>query len=189
MVANGTIVHGGRTYRVVDAPAYRDRNWGAFRFGELAWDWGYALADDPENPLAVVFARLMDATRTRLVQQEVLVWSGESFLASFRGAEVEFAPSGAARGPFPTIPAALALCRPGHASDVPERLAVTAASARGAIRVELERMATARIIVPNDVGAGTAVLYESLGRIAVTGRADGCAIELAGRGFLECVHA
>jgi len=189
MVANGTITYAGRRHAVVDAPAYRDRNWGALRFGDVAWDWGYALADDPGSPFAIVFARLLDAARTRVVEQELLIWSGATLLASFRGAELEVVATGAARGPFPTVPAALALCRPGHASDVPEQLAITAASARGTIRVAFERLATARIVVPDDAGVGTTAIYESLGRIAVSGSADGCAVALTGRGFLECVHA
>ena len=189
LIANGTITHAGRTYAVVDAPAYRDRSWGVARFGQVAWDWGYALSDDLANPIAVVFARLMDASRTQLLQQEVLVWSGLGLLSSFGGAEVELSSSGRARGPFPTVPAALALCRPGHASDVPERLVGVARSARGELRLEFERAATARIIAPNDEGVGTTASFASLGRIRVTGRVEGHAIELAGRGFLESVHA
>jgi hypothetical protein len=189
LVASGTIEHAGRTHALVDAPAYRDRNWGSFRFGDVAWDWGYVTAPASGPPCALAFARLMDASRTRVIEQQLLVWWGPRLLASFRDREVGFASAGAFDGALPTLPPALALCRPGRATDVPERVTVTGASSRGRVELRFTRAATARILVPNESRLGTTAIYESFGDVAVAGRADGQDLALAGRGFFECVHA
>lgn len=189
LLASGTIWHRGHAHEIVDAPAYRDRNWGAFDFGGVAWDWGYVLPDNRDCELAVVFARMLDVSRTRVFDQHALVWTGRSLLGSFRGGEITFVPDGRASGPFPTVPAVLALCRPGHASDIPQRLVVAAASARGRLAVEFTRTATARVLVPSDAGLGTTAIHESLGRAYARGHIDGQPIELTGHGFVEAVHA
>jgi hypothetical protein len=189
LLASGKIAYRGSAYEIRDAPAYRDRNWGVFEFGGVVWDWGYVLPDRPDCELAVVFARMLDVSRTRVFDQHALVWAGRSLLGSFRGDEIAFAPDGRASGPFPTVPAVLALCRPGHASDIPQRLTVAAASARGRLTVEFTRAATARVVVPNDAGLGTTAIHESLGRAHARGHVDGVPIELTGHGFVEAVHA
>jgi hypothetical protein len=189
LAAHGTIEYAGRTYPLAGSPAYRDRNWGIFRFGEVAWDWGYVLPDDRTCPFAVVFARLLDRTRTQILDQGLLVWSGEELLSSFWTAHLALAANGRATGPFTTVPSALALCRPGVASDVPEQLRATAASSRGELVLEFTRAATARVLIPDDRGIGVTAIYESLGRVAVTGCIDGEVVRIAGHGFVETVHA
>lgn len=189
LVATGTIEHAGRRFTVAGAPAYRDRNWGAFRFGEVAWDWGHAAAPAGGPPCAIAFARVMDAARTRVVAQQLLVWWGDRLLASFRDRELDVATAGAFDGAMPTLPPALALCRPGRATGVPERVTVTAASSRGRVEVGFTRTATARILVPNESRLGTTAIHESFGDVALTGRAEGQDLALAGRGVFECVHA
>lgn len=187
--ATGAIEHAGRVHAVVDAPAYRDRNWGSFCFGDVAWDWGYAAAPAGGPPGAIAFARLLDAARSRVIEQHVLVWWGDRLLASFRDREVALAGDGAVTGALPTVPPALALCRPGRATGLPEVVTVTGASSRGRIALRFTRRATARVLVPNDARPGTTVLYESFGEVAATGRVDGEDIALAGTGLFECVHA
>jgi hypothetical protein len=189
MVATGTIEVAGRTQALLDAPAYRDRNWGTSCFGDMAWDWGYATAPRGGPPCAIAFARTMDASRTRVIEQQVLVWWGGALLASFRDREVELACSGAFDGPLLTIPPALALCRPGRATGVPRTVTVVGASPRGRLELRFDRAATARIIVPSEVRLGTSAIYESLGDVAVTGSVDGQDLAFTGRGLFECVHA
>jgi len=188
LTATGEIEYAGRRHAIRDAPAYRDRNWGSFRFGDMAWDWGYAAAPAGGPPCALAFARLMDASRSRVIEQHLLVWWAGALLASFRDREVAYALDGAYTGALPTLPAALALCRPGHATDVPEVVTVTAASSRGRVALRFTRAATARVVVPNESRLGTTAIYESFGAIAATGRVDGQDIELTGRGLFECVH-
>lgn len=188
LVATGTIELAGRTHAVTGAPAYRDRNWGSFRFGDVSWDWGYAAAVGGP-PCAVVFARFLSAGRTRVAEQAILVWWRDRLLASFRGREVGFASAGAYSGPLVTLPPALALCRPGRATAVPETVTVTGRSARGDIELRFVRGSTARIIAPNDARLGTTAIYESSGAVRVTGRIEGCDLDVRGPGFFECVHA
>lgn len=188
LVATGTVERAGRTHELAGAPAYRDRNWGSFRFGDVAWDWGHAAGAAGDAPCAVGFMRLLSAGRTRILDQAILVWWGDRLLASFRGAEVEIAAAGAFEGPVVTVPPALALCRPGHATGVPGAVTVTGRSSRGAIALRFARTRTARIIVPNDAGLGTTAIYESLGDAAISGRIEGRELTGAGPGVLECVH-
>jgi hypothetical protein len=189
LVATGTIEHAGRTHALACAPAYRDRNWGSFCFGDVSWDWGYVTAPAAGPPCSLAFARLMDTARTRVIEQQVLVWWGESLLASFRDREVGVACTGTFDGRLVTIPPALALCRPGRATGVPEAVTVTGRSSRGEIEIRFTRAATARIVVPNETRLGTTAIYESFGGAAATGRVDGQDIALDGRGFFEHVHA
>lgn len=189
LVADGTIEHRGRVHTIDSAPAYRDRNWGTFKFGAATWDWGYVLPDDPACPHSVVFARMMDATRTRVLEQDVLVWAGDLLLGAFRDHEVELTARGALRGPFPTVPAGLALCRSGHASDVPREVTVRGRSAHRNVVVELVEVQTARVVVPDDSGLGTTAIFESLGRANVSGCIDGVDVTMTGHSFLESVHA
>jgi len=187
--ATGNVHYRGATYRFADAPAYRDRNWGAFEFGRVAWDWGYLLPDDDASPFALVFTRLLDPTRTTVFGQHVLVWEGRELLGSYRDREVEFSPAGCVHGPVTSLPPALALIRPGRAHDVPAQLAISAASRRGAIALEIACAHTARVLVPRDTGRGATAIHESLGRGRARGELDGCAIDVAGHTFLEVVHA
>jgi hypothetical protein len=189
LAASGTLEYAGRTFTLRDAPAYRDRNWGAFCFGDVAWDWGYAAAPAGGPPCAVAFARMMDASRTRILEQQMLVWWGGALLASFRDREVELACTGAFDGPLVTVPPALALCRSGRATGVPQTATVIGASSRGRLELRFARDATARIIVPSESRLGTTAIYESLGGITATGRIDGQDLAFAGRGLFEHVHA
>jgi hypothetical protein len=189
LTATGVIDHAGHRHQVIDAPAYRDRNWGSFYFGDVAWDWGYATGPAGGPPCTLAFARLLDASRSRALEQHLLVWWDGELLASFRDRELGFAFDGAFAGAMPTVPPALALCRPGRATGVPETVAVTAASSRGHLALRFARAATARILVPNESRLGTTALHESFGELTATGRVDGRDIELVGRGLFECVHA
>jgi len=189
LCASGVIEYAGRVYTLVDAPGYRDRNWGSFCFGDLAWDWGYIAAPAGGPPCSLVFARLMNAARTRIVEQELLVWWHDGLLASLRDRELRFGSTGAYDGPLATVPPALALCRPGRATDVPETVTVVGQSSRGRIEVRFARAATARIMVPNDARPGITSIYESFGEATVTGRLDDRDLAVTGRGFFECVHA
>lgn len=189
LLATGVIEYGGRSFLLDGAPAYRDRNWGTFSFGDVSWEWGYAAAPADGPSCAVVYSRLMNLARTQIVEQEVLVWWGASLLASFRDREVSCTRSGAFDGPLVTVPPALALCRPGRATDVPEVVTVVARSSRGEIEVRFERSATARILVPNDARLGTTAIYESFAAARVRGTVDDQEIALAGPAMFECVHA
>jgi hypothetical protein len=187
--ATGVIEHAGRAYLLAGAVAYRDRNWGSFCFGDLAWDWGYIAARADGPPCSLVFARLMNVARTRVLEQELLVWWDRALLASLRDRELRFEHTGAYDGPLTTVPPALALCRPGHATDVPEAVTVVGQSSRGRIEVRFARAATARIMVPNDARPGITAIYESFGNASVIGRLDDRDLDVTGRGFFECVHA
>ena len=188
LVASGTIQYAGRVHAIDRAPAYRDRNWGSFAFGELSWDWGY-VTEAGDGRRTVVFARFLDRARDRILGQNVLVWTGRQLAAAYRDREVAFTGRGTLTGHAETIPPALALCAPGEASDAPHDLRVDARSSRGQLRIDFERRATARILVPNDARAGVSAIYEGLGSCTVAGEVEGDRIDFTGHGFLESLHA
>jgi hypothetical protein len=188
LLARGSIHFRGRSLELVDAPAYRDRNWGSFAFGEVTWDWGYAIASNDAGAHSVVFTRMMDRSRTRVVEQAVLVWRGRRLLAAFRDREVTFRKSGRAAPPRLTVPAALRVCRPGSATDVPASLTVNGASSRGSIEIRFESSRMARVVVPNDGRTGVSALHEVIGCVEVVGEVEGQSIRFEGHGFIECVH-
>ncbi len=189
LVANGTIQYAGRVHAIVDAPAYRDRNWGCFAFGELSWDWLYALAGAGQRPWAVVVSRVTDRARSRVWQQAVLLWEGSELLATFRDRDVTLRGANPNTCAVTTVPAALGLCRTGEATDVPRSVLVEGRSSRGHVRLAFEAGAVARVVVPNDARLGTTPIYESLGRCSVMGDVEGRAVAFDGHGFLECLHA
>jgi hypothetical protein len=188
LVARGTIQHAGQVHRIDDAPAYRDRNWGCFSFGELSWDWLYALPERSDAPWAVVVSRVTDRTRSAVWQQALLLWEGRDLLATFRDRDVSLCGANARTDAVTTVPAALSLCRPGHATDVPRSLEVEARSSRGELRLRFEAEAAARIVVPNEARLGVTPIHESLGRCTVSGIVEGEHVEFTGHGFLECLH-
>jgi hypothetical protein len=189
LVASGTIQHAGRVHVIDDAPAYRDRNWGSFAFGELSWDWLYALPARGSLPWAVVVSRVTDRTRSCVWQQAVLVWEHRRLLTTFRDQDVRLRGTNVRDRAVTTIPAPLALCRPGEACDVPQSLEVEASSSRGRLRLQFDAESAARILVLNDGRPGVTPIDESLGRCAVSGEVEGRPLEFTGHGFLECLHA
>ena len=49
--AEGTIEIDGVVHHLQNAPAYHDHNWGYWSWGDdFAWEWGFGLDEDPENP-------------------------------------------------------------------------------------------------------------------------------------------
>jgi hypothetical protein len=188
LVASGTIQYAGRVHTIDRAPAYRDRNWGCFAFGELSWDWGYAT-EAGDGRRTVVFARFLDRARDRILRQDVLVWTRQELAAVYRDREVAFGVGRTLTNPVETIPPALALCLPGEASDAPDDLDVQARSSRGQLRIAFERRATARILVPNEARPGVGSIYEGLGWCTVTGEVEGDRLDFTGHGFLESLHA
>jgi hypothetical protein len=183
--ATGAIVYQNRLLECDRVPAYRDRNWGRFVFGrDTSWDWGYVLPDAADG-WAIVFGRLLDRSGNTL-DQSMLVWKDRRIAAIHRASEITFEFQGTSTlAPSITVPAALALCRPGKITDIPARAIVTARSARGTIRLQLTPTRIARIVTPGDDGAGTSVIHEALSRVDVEGSFEGEALDFSGTGFLE----
>jgi hypothetical protein len=189
LVASGSIQFAGRRFEVENAPAYRDRNWGCFAFGDVSWDWIYALPSDAAVPWAVVVSRVTDRTRSFVSEQSLLLWRDREVFATFRDADLTLRGERPLEQPIPTIPAPLALCVAGEATDVPRTMRVEAKSSRGSLRLTFESESVARLVVPNDGRLGMTAIYESLGAITMDGIVDGHDVALEGHGFLECLHA
>lgn len=191
LLAAGEIRCAGKAWLLSGVPAYRDRNWGSAIFaGDFSWDWGYAIDERAEPALTLVFARLLDARRTRTLQQNLFLWQGDELLALFRDGAITIAERGSARfGRIPTFPRALALTSPGHATALPEGLTLSASAHAGVLCVHFRVRSLARILIPRRGKQGISKVNEALGEYEVNGSVGGRPIVVRARGFFERVHA
>lgn len=191
LLANGWLQVAGNRYRLSDAPAYHDHNWGRFSWSsDFSWEWGYALPVERENPWSVVFVRLLDRAHLNDLMQGLFVWHTERPRRLFRAGDVQVCHEGLLRKErVLKLPRVMSLVHPGQASDVPRRLLVRAA--RGEDRVCLEFLPddVAAVVVPDETGLGFTVIYEVSGRVFVEGRVDGASVQIAGRSIFEFLGA
>lgn len=167
LAATGTVVVGGRTHALADAPAYHDHNWGHFSHRDFAWQWGHAT---DAGGLSVVLARLLDGAHASTFMQSLLVWRGARQARVFRGDELALRAEGFLRPPRPfTVPRAGALLVGTRASEIPRVLHVRARADGDDLVGAFEAEHVARITVPHDHDLGTTVIHEVIGRLRLAG--------------------
>jgi hypothetical protein len=191
LTADGQVSIGDRHMRVVNAPAYHDHNWGQFRWGaDLAWEWGFVHADDPDCPWTIVFARVSDRLRHRALNQFALIWRDGAYLRAFQNQELAMRFDGAHAGARPfTVPGVMALLAPGAASGVPAHLSVRAAHSDDELAIDYQTQTLARVAMPSDVQPfRTVLLNETAGTARVRGRIGGTAFEFDGSAIVELVR-
>jgi hypothetical protein len=167
LAATGHAVVGGRTIDLAGATAYHDHNWGFFSHKDFAWQWGH---DGGGGPHSVVLARLLDGAQTTTFMQAMLVWSDARQARVFRGGDLQVEPEGFLRPDRPfTVPPAAAVLVAGLATEIPQRLHLTAAGDGDAIAGTFEAAGVARIVVPHDDTLDTTVIHEVDGRLRLRG--------------------
>jgi len=189
--ASGTVKHAGRTHVLVDAPAYHDHNWGSFGWGRnFAWEWGYTLPRDKDNPWTLVFVRLTDRGHRRMLMQGIFLWRAGSKERVFRDDEVELRHEGLLRPrSLLKIPRVMGLVSPGTAVDVPRRLTVTGRSRGDWVDFEFDSSDVAQVIIPNDDDLGVTIINEVSGDARVRGEVRGEAFGFQGRSMCEFLGA
>jgi len=171
LVASGTVMSAGVISRIDGAPAYHDHNWGDFEGGDLAWRW---VAAPSADGWSAVLVQLLDRARTRTLSQGLLLWHGEQRERSFRTGEIVCTSEGwLRRGISLSVPRALSLLAPETATDVPERLRISARGEGDNIDGEFTSMAAARVMVPRDVDLGLTIIHEVPGRLRLSGAVNG----------------
>lgn len=188
--ATGTATIDGVVHAFADSPAYHDHNWGRFAWGaDFAWEWGYLLPEAPEEPVCLVFARLLDRRQHRVRSAGCFVWWGADNVRSFQDAEVGFAPTGRFTGPLPPVPGVMGLISPDRRADVPARLQVTAAGSGDAVSVDFTPARGGRILIPDESDPfGVTALHEVFGAGRADGEIGGRRFSFAGRGAFECIR-
>lgn len=188
LAASGTITTGERVYRLDQAPAYHDHNWGAWRWGQdFAWQWGFALPDRTDMPWSVVFDQVTDRARNRIMELRLAVWNGPLIQRLFMHDEIQMRPQGyyAAPARLPKFPRIMALVMPEATTDVPHRLEVSARSRGDHLDFCFEATDVAQIAVPNETDLKTTVINEVSGRLEMEGKIKGEPVAMCGRGFFE----
>ena len=188
LTATGTVVVGRRTYRLVDAPAYHDHNWGQWQWGQdFTWQWGFALPSD-DGQWAVVFQQMGDRTRNRVTEQIMALWRGADLYRLFHQHEIEMQQAGLMPvRPVLKLPRVLGLVAPERTTDLPQRLVVNAVSGTDRLRMTFEAYDLAQILVPHETDLGTTVINEVRGRASVEGDVKGHRVLSAGEGIYECL--
>lgn len=167
LLATGHAVVGGRTIDLDGAIAYHDHNWGFFSHRDFAWQWGH---DAGSGPHSVVLARLLDGGHAATFMQAMLVWRDARQARVFRAGDLHVEPEGFLRPTRPfTIPRAAAVLVEQVATEIPQRLHLTAAADGDEITGAFEAHSVARIVVPHDDTLATTVIHEVDGRLRLRG--------------------
>jgi hypothetical protein len=188
---HGTLVVGGTTYALDEAPAYHDHNWGQFLWGhDVAWEWGFVLPDDSSVPWSVTFVRLTDRRRTTALAHKVLVWKRDELARIFREHEVagQTALGHLRMASVFKIPRPLALAAPGTATDVPTRFDTRAAAGDDRLECRCVPHDVAQVLIPSETELGVTIFNEVSARTRVSGRIRGESIEFAGRSVMEFIR-
>jgi hypothetical protein len=189
--ATGWIEVDGRRLSVDRRPAYHDHNWGRFLWGgNFSWDWGCAMADDPDDPWTVIFAQMHDRQRHRTTATSVFLLKDGRHLRYFRNAEVSFATAGVVdRRPAGRVPAAAALLAPDEDGDVPRVTRFEARRDDEHLTGNIQACRRGQVLVPSESDLCAVVrLNEVSTRARVEGRCADETIRLDGLGFLEVVR-
>ncbi|MEO8554376.1 MAG: hypothetical protein ABI678_30580 [Kofleriaceae bacterium] len=167
LVVTGRAVVGGRTIDLTGATAYHDHNWGFFSHRDFTWQWGH---DAGAGPHSVVLARLLDGAQATTYMQAMLVWRDARQARVFRGSDLQIEPQGFLRPARPfTVPRSAALLVDHVATEIPQRLHITAAGDGDTLTGTFEAASVARIVVPHDDTLETTVIHEVDGRLHLTG--------------------
>lgn len=190
LVADGEVTVGSRTVRLADAHGYHDHNWGEFQWGaDFAWEWGYALPDDRDNPWSLVFVRFTDRGRTHARLQSLMLWRGSERVALIRDGALTVARHGLFGATvIPKFPPIMRLLSPGTATDVPAALSVRARPDDGALDLTYTPSSIAQLVAPNDLDLRLTHINETSGPVQLRGTLAGEKIELVGRGMWEFLH-
>lgn len=188
---NGVVTLGGDRYEIEGAPAYHDHNWGAFSWGgDFAWEWGLILAPNGATPWTVIFSRISDRARQRVLSQAILVWRDDGQCRAFRDDEISVRESGLLRGGARLrVPRVMSLVEPATAADVPLELLVRAESGDDRVEVRFTSSDFAEIAMPNETrDLGSTLLCEVRAEAEVRGSIRGTSFALTAPAILELNH-
>jgi hypothetical protein len=182
--AHGSIRVEGVTHQVFNADAYHDHNWGDFGHGDFRWQWAHLQSAS----CSIVLARLLDGVAGRAFQQSLFVWRGVRISKIFRGVEVNVTPVGFLRPKRVMVLPRLASLLATGATEVPERFEIEARSGDDYLRGAFALEDVACLVLSDDRGLDTTLLYEVLGRARLAGKIHGEALEIDARVVFETMR-
>jgi hypothetical protein len=191
LTCDGWLELDGRRAELHGALAYHDHNWGSFGWGRnFAWEWGYVLPEEVDNPWTAVFARLNSRGHTRALMQLLFLWRGPRLVRAFRAQDLTVRRHGTLRvGKMFKVPRPMALLSPGTAAGIPERLEVTAKAHGDEATLTFASGPTAQVIIPNDHDDGVTIINEVAGRAELSAELRGERVRLSGPAIFEFLSA
>jgi hypothetical protein len=165
--ASGWARVGDREFHLDGVPAYHDHNWGDFGWGrDFAWEWGFGLPPEPENPWSLVFARLSNRALTRTRMQTLFIWRDRHAVAAFRDDQIEIRHRGLLRpSRVCRVPPVMALVARGGATDIPAEVTIRARASNAELNATFVPGDVAQVIIPNDDDLGTTIINEVAGEL------------------------
>lgn len=190
--ANGWLCIDGKKTAFENLSAYHDHNWGQFHWGgDFSWEWGCAFPDDPQEPWALVFARMNSKDRNAITATSAFLLHRGKHLRYFRNTEVDFLSSDKSAAQIAgRIPSTAALLLPDEDHDVAQTMTLNARRGADWINTEIVSKIRGQVLVPSEVDYCKLVrLNEASARVKVSGSCAGHAIDFEGPGLLEVVRA
>ncbi len=192
LAANGRLTVGNRAYRLDDAPAYHDHNWGHFYWGnDVSWEWGFVLPEDDAVPWCLTFVRLTNRSRTSTLMQNILLWRWEQLVAIFRDRDLQVYadPAYLQLTRVFKVPRVMALVAPEVPTDVPRSLHVRADSDGNWVECASTSVDVAQVLIPGERKLGVTIFNEVAARWTVRGCFAGEAMAFEGRSIMEFIRA
>ena len=188
LVAAGVVRVGGEVEVMTHAPAYHDHNWGNWRWGDdFSWQWGFVLPDEPGARWSLLFSRLLDRARGRVIDTKLALWRGGELRRLFSGPEVEVLPGVAARqSALPcVVPRALSLLASSRVSEGPQSMELIAAGQGDFVRGSFDSCSFSKVVIPHETDLGHTIIHEHEGAARFRGLVGGNTLDLRGRGVFE----
>jgi hypothetical protein len=187
LVANGEATVGRNVYRITNASAYHDHNWGHWLWGhDFSWHWGYALPENADQPWSLIFDNLMNSARNQRLELRLAVWKDAILQRLFLHGEIEIRHQQFYQSrniqKFPRI---MTLVAPQSTTDVPRVLHIRAKSKDDYMNCTFESQDVAQIVIPNETDLGVTIINEVSGTLITEGRIKGETVFMTGGGFFE----
>jgi hypothetical protein len=191
MDVSGRFRIGERVIEVADARGYHDHNWGAWRWGDFGWVWGFCSAGagtkEQGSADSIVFNSSLDRAGSRAFEQSLLVWRGERLIKLFLRENIRSNSRGMFAGPVRRTPGAMNLIDHSRVTSVPRMIEMSARDGPDWIEARYEPDTAIQIAVPRETAFGLVELNETLGSLVAEGEVGGRTIRISRRACFEFV--
>ena len=187
LAASGTIVVDRRVYKLENAPAYHDHNWGHWLWGQdFAWQWGFALPAKMDQAWSIVFDRVTNRARNQIQELKLSVWQEDKLQRIFAHSDIQVRERGYLHPErVPKFPRIMGLITPESTPDVPRTFEIEAASGDDRVRCLFQAQDVGQIVVPNETDLEMTVINEVSGLIEGEGVVKGKSFSVHGQGLFE----
>ena len=191
MAVSGRFHLGERTVELAGARGYHDHNWGAWRWGDFGWVWGFCSADGGTEGQGGADSFVYNASLGRGgtgSSSRAFSSGGESGSPSCFSAKTSDRTVGeGSPGPSGRIPGAMNLIDHSRVTSVPRTIEMSARDGPDWVEARYEPDTAIQIAVPKETGFGLVELNETLGTLVAEGEVGGRPIRISRRACFEFV--